>query len=377
MSKEPVIKDIVFKIHKFTPRKRPNSKDIVIFPIFSEFGCETLAVVYCLPLFMQKYCSGKYTVVMGWHGREYFYRHLVDEFWEIPKEFMWLREYCRAFNHTSRNLRRVENKVKKFGQVMDITHLGNTAVFPKMQECLKCKGSIVCEEMQVCCKCGTIYPSPGIFHDIIKSKELAKWLPMPSKEKMDKVKKYLPRNAVGITARNRKTYGRNLEPIFYERLIYLLEDLGYNPVWIGETATSLLCPFKRIVDFSSTEDANDLELTLALVSQLEFTVQFWTASTRLAALVGTPYIIFESPDQIWGVGQEGMRLNLITRGKRKMVISHFKSISKDHTAGLSLVRQAVDEMNNGDFDDIIGLVENQDYVKNMKSSQSRRIGSFC
>jgi hypothetical protein len=43
------------------------------------------------------------------------------------------------------------------------------------------------------------------------------------------------------------------------------------------------------MDFSRLPEARDLELTLAIISQLQFTVQFWTASTRLAAMVGTPF----------------------------------------------------------------------------------------
>jgi hypothetical protein len=41
------------------------------------------------------------------------------------------------------------------------------------------------------------------------------------------------------------------------------------------------------------------------MTNLQFTIQFWTASTRLASMMGVPWILFESPDQIAGNGQEG------------------------------------------------------------------------
>jgi len=315
---------------------------------------------------------GKYSVVMGWHGREYLYRHLVDEFWEIPEEYMWLREYCRAFHHVSRNLARTEKDARKFGHVIDVAHIGNVAVFPSLKECPHCQKPVtVIDQRQVCSGCKTPFPMPGVFHSMDKS--LACWLPQPSKEKVEYVKKYLPINAVGITARNRKTYGRNLDSLFYERLIFLLEDMGYRPVGLGEKVASLPCPFARLTDFSITEDAHDLEMTLALVSQMKFTVQFWTASSRLAALVGTPYVLFESPDQVWGGGQEGLRMDLLTRGERKLVAAHYQSVYEDMTGGLRLVYEAVREMECGNYNDMVGLVENENEVRKMKV----RYGARC
>lgn len=369
---EPRVKDIGFTIHKFTARSKPTDKrNIVIFPIFSEFGCETVAAVYCLPKLLQKYFAGKYTIVMGWAGRDYFYRHLVDEFWEIPEEHMWLREYCRAFHHVSRNLRKVEKDAKKYGHVVDVSNIGNVAVFPVLTTCPNCGGSITGAVEQVCGSCRKVFPEPGLFARLPSSKSDAVWLPPPRQEKISRALELLPPRAVGVTARCRKTWGRNLEPIFYERLLVLLEDLGYHPVWLGEKVTSLPCPFERIPDFSGF----DLELTLALVSKMVFTVQFWTASSRLAAMMGTPYILFESPDQIWGVGQEGMRLNLLSRGHYKLVICHYKNVYKDNTAGLRLVRQAVRGIERGDFEDIIGMVENKNGVRHLKAAQDRRIGN--
>lgn len=377
--REPVAKDIKFKIHKFNNRPRPANKDnVAIFPVFSEFGCETLCAIYSLPRVLQ-FFQGKYTIVIGWAGREYFYRHLVDEYWEMDEEFMWLREYARAFHNVSQNLKRLEKEATKFGKVISVAHLGNVAVFPKLVECPHDKAPVHTHpnKVQQCSKCGTVFPEEGLFSRLPESKNDAVWLPDPSPEKMERAKKYLPERAVGVTARRRKTWGRNLDEKFYEGLIYQLRDLGYNPVWIGEKVTSMPCPFKDVIDYSSSEDAKDLETTMALVKQMDFTIQFWTASTRLAAIMGTPYIIFESPDQIWGQGQEGMRLNLLTRGPRKMVISHYKRVCADYDATYELVKRAVKEIEGGNFEDIIGLVENQWFIEKLKADQGARVGDQC
>jgi hypothetical protein len=179
-----------------------------------------------------------------------------------------------------------------------------------------------------------------------------------------------------VVARFRKCYGRNLQIDFYKRLLDLLQERGFNPIWIGERGTTYECPYSHITNFRDSPEADDLEKTLALISQLKFTIQFWTASTRLAGLVGTPFIIFESPDQIYGVGHEGIRLNLCTRGKKKLVISHFYNVYNDNTGGLQLVERAISEMQSDNWQDIIGMVESQEEVFNLREDNLIRIGGF-
>jgi hypothetical protein len=80
---EPMVSDVSFNIFKFNNRPKPiDPKDILIICCFSEFGCETVGVMYCIPRLLQKY-SGKYVICVGWYGRDYLYRHLADEFWEL------------------------------------------------------------------------------------------------------------------------------------------------------------------------------------------------------------------------------------------------------------------------------------------------------
>jgi hypothetical protein len=198
-------------------------------------------------------------------------------------------------------------------------------------------------------------------------------IPKPSEEKMEEAKKYLGKNPVGVIARNRTTYGRNLQPDFYIRLIHLLQDLGYSPIWLGEKQSTLPCPIPGIVDMTRKEEAKDLELTLAIVSQLKFTVQFWTASTRLAALMGTPYILFESPDQLFGSGQESYRLSLVTNGKAKIVLAHFLNVYNDNECGLRLAEKAIREIWKENWDVMVGAMDSPEISYDMVQKNKKRL----
>lgn len=375
---EPV-EDITFNLHKFTDQTRPDPKDVVIFPMFSEFGSEMVGVLYCIPQLIREKYPGKYVIIMGWYGRPYLYKHLADEFWEVQPQHQWMRTHCLAFHHNSSNLKRTERRAKKHGYVVGMDELGAVFGFLPIRECMipTCKGEVrsdIVTGCQICMKCGHKYPKPGLTQNIYKAKQSAVWVPDPSAEKVEHVRKFLKPRSVGVTARNRTTYGRNLPPIYYERLLCMLADMGYNPVWIGERATSLDCPCPWVTNFSVAEESADLEMTLALTKQLDFTVQFWTASTRLAGLVGTPFILFESPDQIWGQGQEGYRMNLCSKGPHKLVIAHFNRVKEDQTTALDLVHRAVRDVECGDYRDIVGMVENPAHVGQMRLQNVTRVG---
>jgi hypothetical protein len=115
---------------------------------------------------------------------------------------MWLREYCRAFHHVSRNLKRAEKEAAKYGTVVDVGHIGNIAVFPKLEQCPyeRCNGAPVLPfgENQKCTKCLTTFPGIGLFNRIEEAKSEAVWLPKPVEDKIERAKKYLPPNAVGV-----------------------------------------------------------------------------------------------------------------------------------------------------------------------------------
>ena len=133
-------------------------------------------------------------------------------------------------------------------------------------------------------------------------------------------------------------------------------------------------PRSRIIDFSRLDEARDLELTLSIISRLSFTVQFWTASTRLAGLLGVPYLLFESPDQIYGNGQEGYRRNLCDFGPRKLCLSHFKNVYDDNDTAIGLVKKCIEEMQHGNYLEVLGMLESDAAVRSMIASNNIRIG---
>jgi hypothetical protein len=89
-------------------------------------------------------------------------------------------------------------------------------------------------------------------------------------------------------------------------------------------------------------------------------------------MVKTPYLLFESPDQLWGRGQEGYRLDLVTTGKRKLSANHFLNVYNDHQAGLDMVERCVREMERGDFSDVIGMVDKPEIVQAQRRQYSFR-----
>ena len=184
-------------------------------------------------------------------------------------------------------------------------------------------------------------------------------------------KNYLKPNSVGIFARGRACYGRNLRPEFYVKLIDDLEKQGYSPIWLGEKQSVLPCPVDHIVDFSRLQESRNLELTLAIISQLKFTIQFWTASTRFASMMDTPWILFESPDQIVGHGQEGKRIALTTdNNKKKLILSQYHTVMENEDEAILVVNKAIDEINNDNWNDIIGLVDQPEIIKMMLLKQN-------
>ena len=372
---EEKIVDISFNIHKFNNRPRPtDTKKIVILGSFSEFGCETVSVLYGMPRFLEQHV-GKYIIVMGWYGREYSYRHLVDEYWELKEEYQWLREYSRAFYHVSKNLENLETKMTEHGIVYPSKFLSIPIVMDRCK-CGSMWGDLNEDKIEECPQCKSQEIVKAIFRQVQFWKRLAIKLPIPSKAKLMRAQKYLKPNSVGIFARGRKTYGRNLEPEFYIKLIELIRELGYEPVWLGEKQSTLPCPVPDVIDFSRMEESKDLELTFAIVKQCQFTVQFWTASTRIAGMMGVPYLLFESPDQIWGQGQEGYRRNLCDFGPSKLCVSHFLSILDDPDAGIALARRCIEEMQKNNYEDVFGLVEDEASARELRRKNAARIGSI-
>lgn len=376
VEREERSEEVTFKVHKFSARPRPSDKSrINLICCFSEFGCETLGVVYCIPRIIRDRPSD-YRIAVGWSGREYLYRHLVDEFWEMRPEHMWLREYARAFHHESKNLANTEEALKSYGRVVPSAYLGRVAISAKCFDCRLFYNTVYEHgryDGDKCLRCGSRNIVPPILGSVAYWKPKAVRLPRPSEEKVASVSKHLSGRPVGVFARARRCYGRNLQPEFYVGLVSLLRRRGYEPIWLGEKVSTLACPVSDVVDFSRMDESLDLESTLAIVSQCEFTVQFWTASSRLAGLMGVPYLLFESPDQIWGSGQEGIRRNLCDFGPRKLSINHYLNVYGDNAGGLNVVDECLSQMESGDWGDHMGLVD-KSVAESMRETNSLRIG---
>jgi hypothetical protein len=369
--KEEKIVDISFNVHKFNNRPRPKDPNkIVIIGSFSEFGCETVSVLYSIPIILQQ-CCGRYVIIVGWYGREYLYRHLADEFWELKEEFQWLREYSRAFHHQSENLKQLETRIASYGKFFSTQFLSIPIIHNRCS-CGYCWSYN--DDIDSCPKCHNTEITRAVFKDVPFWKRLAIKLPSPSREKLYRARTYVKENTVGIFARARKTYGRNLTPEFYVDLIKLVRELGYEPIWLGEKTSILPCPVDDVVDFAYLDESKDLELTFAIVRQCKFTIQFWTASTRIAGMQGIPYLLFESPDQIWGIGQEGYRRNLCDWGSSKLCVSHFLSVLDNPKEGLALVKRCIEEMQVNNYDDVFGMLENEMVARTMRHNNLERIG---
>lgn len=368
---EPTIDNFDFNIVKFSDRPKPGKNKILVVCCFSEFGCETLIPLYSLPKILKEN-PDKYVIIVGWYGREYLYKHLVDEFWEIKEEHMFLREYTRAFHNSSKNLTNIEKKLANFGTVIRSHDHGKYLLGAYCFDCGALWGADKLVKECIHCKSANVKQSSFSQIDLTRS-EVVK-IPRPSQAKCLSVEKYLKPNSVGIIARSRKCYGRNLQPEFYVKLINYLESAGYNPIWLGEKQSTMPCPVEHIVDFSRMPESRDLETTLAIISKLKFTIQFWTASTRLASIVDTPWILFESPDQIWGNGQEGYRLNLVSFSPGKLILSHYLNVLSDHEGSISLIDKSIKEIKSNNYEEIFGLLDNEDVVKSMRNNNENRIG---
>lgn len=366
---EKILPSIGFNKFKFSNKQPPDDKSKILFiTCFSEFGCESIALLYCIPKIIQKF-SPSYVVCVGWHGRDYLYRHLVDEFWAVKEEHQWLREYSLAFKSTSKNISNLEASLENLGSLYKGEMMGQICLGNTCRSCNNFWGESSHDCVCPLCKSSNI--ERGLLNDVKTHKKFAVNIPKPRQECLEQVKKsYLKPKSVGVFARNRVCYGRNLGSNFYIKLVNSLKDRGYNPIWLGERQSILPCPLEDITDFSSTKDSDNLELTLALISQLEFTVQFWTASTRLASMVNIPWILFESPDQIVGNGQEGIRIALTSdTDKKKIVLAQYKNVLEDQDTALKILFRSIDEMHSGNWSDVIGQVDNPDIISSMLEKQ--------
>lgn len=369
---EKLFSSVGFKIHKFNNRRK--DVEVVIICCFSEFGCETIGSLYIIPKLIKQFV-GKYVIVCGWLGRAFLYKHLVDEFWELDEKYMSLRDKTYAFHHSSKNLTAIEKALTQYGQVIKSADLGNFVIGNYCRTCGNVWQDSI-ERKDNCDKCR----STAIVHSIltnVKNTKKQVCLPKINLELTKWAKEITGDNAVVVFARNRKTYGRNLSYEFYVNLCNYLIDKGYKVIWMGEKTASHQAP-PNTLDLIGL---NSLEKVLAIIKNARLTIQYFTASSRLAGMVGTPFILFENPECFYPVnyfhkqagGQEGKRLELCTFGKRKIVACDFHLLSLNESVGITLLDKAITELMSGNEEDIIGLVPDPTLVKEMQVAYAKSI----
>lgn len=357
-SQDVLCEELRFTIHKFTKRLRPlDKKKIIVITSFGEMGCETLIPLYCMPRLIRTN-PNCYFIVLGFFGRSYLYKHLADEFWELNSDFSWIRTYSYAFVNLSKVYEKIIDKIKDVGNVISGDILGHIMVGCTCKDCGFYYGSQ--DQDTNCPKCQSKNINKSIFSDVKNNRKKVVNIPKPSDECLKWAGDFIGDNTVGIFARKRKLYNRNLPINFYEQLVSYLQENKFNVVWLGEKESIHDCPKNmNIIDFSTMKESYDLEKTLAVISKCKFTIQYWTASTRLAGIVDTPFVIFESPGQILPCqAQEAHRICLTSNyDKRKVVLCNFDMALNDPETVLKHSKRAINNILNNNYNIEISLVD--------------------
>lgn len=365
---EKNISKVKFNRQIFTPN---TDKPIVFLSALVEFGCESLLPHYFLPNFASGY-RDYHRIVVGWPGRSLYYSPFVSEFWSIDPKLSYLRDYTKAFNTMSKNIRNIENALKDYGSVFKSGSLNS---FFCEGACLECKKKFLSMfKVGECHSC----KSNKIINSVIADSDLHrnKYNPLPLmfghlQPWLDNCVK--TNKAVGIFARSRTTYGRNLPKEFYKKLCSILESKGYEILWLGEKVSTLKCISKHFFDFTTSEYSDSLEHCFGLVSRCVGTFQAWTASTRFSQALNIPYCLVESYDQLFGNGQEGKRINLLTRdfNKKKIIISNYRNVlARVLDFADVCADHFCDFIENGNSDDIVGFVENPELMRTNLKAQN-------
>jgi hypothetical protein len=63
-------------------------------------------------------------------------------------------------------------------------------------------------------------------------------------------------------------------------------------------------------------------------------------------MLDKPFVLFESVDQIYGRGQEGIRLSLMTKNynNKKLVLANFADVDENTDESVELTKRAVHEL---------------------------------
>ena len=358
------VHDLIF-FNKTVFRPNNKKKENVFLSTLVEFGCESLLPHFYLPYYASKN-KDFHKIVIGWPGRSLFYEHYAYEFWSIDPKYSYLRAYTKAFSGMSKNIKAIEASLKLFGHVVPSANLNK---YFCEGVCKNCKKSFINVKKIVECEhCGSTEVINSILADTDYHKLRYRSLYVNFGKYSDLLKDVCKSKNIAVFARNRVTYGRNLPADFYRNFCSKLENKGYNIFWLGEKVSALPCPSKSYFDFTKSEFADDIHACLALVSQCKGTFQAWTASTRFAQAVNIPYVLVESFDQIFGFGQEGKRIKLLTPDMKtkKIIFSNYKTVIKDLNYFADLCfEHFIDFIENKNYIDVVGAMESKEYYENL------------
>ena len=361
--------ELCFTKHIFN--EETDFKKKLFYLSFGEFGCETLLPTFLMPRVNNNFPEYR-KVVVGWSNREYFYRDLCDEYWELDPQYMSLKNNSHAFENTSVELASLYKRLTPLGIVVDGTKIGKLCVKAR---CKKCSFEFEADRGDIyCMKCYSESIERSLFQGAKIYKKYAVPLPSINKQLIDFANNYIPDNTVALFARNRKTYGRNLSTDHYDKIIDMLISQGHNVVLLGEAVSSHNLNNKKIINFMNHELAGNLEAAFAIVDRCVFSLQFFTASTRISSFLSKPFVLFESASQIYGKGQEGIRLSLTTKNynNKKLVLANFIDVLENTDESLVLAEQAIHELTEENkADDLI--MNPNDYILSLQESGIKQL----
>jgi hypothetical protein len=160
----------------------------------------------------------------------------------------------------------------------------------------------------------------------------------------------------------------------YDKIIDMIISLGYNVVLLGESVSSHSLKNEKIINFMNHELAGNLEAAFAIVNKCVFSLQYFTASSRISSLLNKPFVLFESADQVYGRGQEGIRLSLMTKdyNNKKIVLANYVDVAENTDDAVATTKQAIHELlidkNSNDM-----FFRPNDYVHSLQESGMKRL----
>jgi len=108
--------DLTFNKHVF--KEETDLQNKIFYLSFGEFGCETMIPTFLMPRINNNFPEYR-KIVVGWRDREYFYRHICDEYWELDSQYMSLKDHSYAFENNSPEIVKLSKRLSNIGVIID------------------------------------------------------------------------------------------------------------------------------------------------------------------------------------------------------------------------------------------------------------------